>query len=455
MQAQETTGMNPLEQDKPILSVTQLNNQARLLLERSFVNVAVQGELSGVKTDAAGHTWFALKDRTGMLSAVLFRGNARGLRLALKDGVQVVARGRLTVYAATGRYQLVVSQLEPQGEGALQAAFEALKARLLAEGLFAALRKRRLPLLPRRVAVVTSPTGAVIRDIVHVSRRRFPNCQIVVVPCRVQGADCAPSVVAALRQVGANVAALNIDVVIVARGGGSLGDLWGFNDEAVARAIAACPVPVVSAVGHETDFTIADFVADVRAPTPSAAAELVFARKSDLSAQLAQLADRMRHATVRRLHAQRLRMRALRAELGDGRRPLLLQAQHISQMSGRIQQALQERLRREHGKLAGMGQKLHGLHPHVRLISLKRRVQAASARLTTQRTRTIDARRRQIGASMQRLHDLSPLAVLGRGYAIVGTAEHTLLRRAQDAPAGTKLHVRLGEGALWARVDEA
>ena len=439
---------------KPVLSVTQLNAQARTLLERSFASVAVQGEIAGVKVDGAGHTWFCLKDRGGLVNAVLFRGNARGLRVPLKDGVQVVAHGRLTIYGPTGRYQFVVSHLEAQGEGALQAAFEALKAKLQAEGLFAAERKRRLPLLPRRVAVVTSPSGAVIRDIVHVGQRRFPNAQILVVPCRVQGEECAASVTAALRYLASRVAGLRVDTIIVARGGGSLADLWGFNSEDVARAIAASPVPVVSAVGHETDFTIADFVADVRAPTPSAAAELVFANKSDLTARLYQLSQRQRHATVRRLAAHRLRLRALHAELGDGKRPLLVQAQRLSHMGHRLQRGLRETLRRDRARLAMVTQRLHGLHPRVRLQHFKGRVQAAHDRVRGQAARTIDRRRQGVGAAMQRLHDLSPLAVLGRGYAIVGSGPNAVARCADEVAVGSRLHIRLAQGALWARVEE-
>jgi exodeoxyribonuclease VII large subunit len=437
----------------PILTVTQLNGKARQLLERNFTQVQVAGEISNLKHDRSGHRYFCLKDAGGVINAALFRREAMALRFDLKDGLQVVATGNVTIYGPSGRYQLVINRLAVRGAGALQAAFEELTARLQAEGLFARERKRRLPLVPRRVAVITSPTGAVLRDILHVSARRFPNAQILLVPCRVQGPDCAAQVARAIERVSAQREVLGLDVLIVARGGGSLEDLWGFNDERVARAIAGCAMPVVSAVGHETDFTIADFVADVRAPTPSAAAELVFPQKSELILRLQRLQARVGEGVRRDLQRQRLRLRALRAELGDGKRPLWVQTQRLGALHGRLEAAQRRVLAERRARLTGLDRRLATLHPHVRLEGLKVRVEASEERLTRQIRRQLQARRDRLAGLGLRLDALSPLAVLGRGYGIVMNEHGNALRRADEARPGERLHIRLSEGTLSARVD--
>jgi len=434
------------------LTVSQVNARARTLLERTLGVVTVMGEVSGHKV-VSGHHYFCLKDRESQLNAVLFRREAQASKVELVDGVEVLGTGRLTIYSQYGRYQLVLDRVERRGAGALQAAFEALKERLAAEGLFAAERKRKLPLVPRRVAVVTSPTGAVIRDIVNVATRRWPGASLLVVPTRVQGAESAPSVAAAVKRISSLAPRLGIDVVVVARGGGSLEDLWCFNDERVARAIHACAVPVVSAVGHETDYTIADFVADVRAPTPSAAAEIIFPVRSELAALVAQRLERGRTALARALSQRRMHLRALKAELGDSRRLLRDGVQRLAQLRLEHEQALRELV---HGRRRALGQldaRLLRLHPRARLAKVRGALDAAERRSLLAARQAIAGRRERLTAAVAHLAALSPLAVLERGYAIVQTVDGAVVRRHGDVSPGTPIAVRLAEGRLAATVD--
>jgi exodeoxyribonuclease VII large subunit len=457
-----------------IWTVTQLNQRAKELLERNLGAVQVAAEISNYRLDRSGHRYFSLKDPGGVLPAALFRQRAMGLGFEPKDGMQVMARGTITVYGPSGRYQMMVSQLLPQGEGALQAAFLALKAKLGQEGLFDAARKRALPVLPRRIAVITSPTGSVWRDIVEVGGRRFPNVPLLLVPSRTQGAECAQEVVAALSRVGQHAARLGIDVVIVARGGGSLEDLWGFNDEAVARAIVACPVPVVSAVGHETDFTIADYVADVRAPTPSAAAELTVPRRMELVTQLASLRGRMLQAVGRQLRHDRVRLRALAAELGDGRRLLWHHTQRLAGADTKVGHAMRRTLGKERAVWAQLQRRLAMLHPRLQLSQQRAamsRVHAAMvhgmrgvlAHKERHLARTVpDARgqkhrlaaaRARLAEVTARMEALSPLAVLQRGYAIVTTPQGQVVRRQSDLAPQDLVDLRLHDGRIQARIE--
>jgi exodeoxyribonuclease VII large subunit len=273
-----------------ILTVTQLTEQIKSLLEGTFPDVWVEGEISNITAPQSGHVYFTLKDRQSQIKAVLFRSSQRHLKFTLQHGMQVICRGRVSVYDPRGEYQVIVEYVEPKGVGAFQKAFEELKGRLEKEGLFDRERKKSLPLLPRRIGIVTSPTGAAIRDILRVIKRRHPKMEILIYPVPVQGADAAPSIVEAIGYFNSEK---NVDVVIVGRGGGSLEDLWAFNEEPVARAIFASRIPVISAVGHETDYTIADFVADLRAPTPSAAAEIVVESEAHLRDSILTLQARL------------------------------------------------------------------------------------------------------------------------------------------------------------------
>ncbi|MEC9465686.1 MAG: exodeoxyribonuclease VII large subunit [Myxococcota bacterium] len=448
-------------------SVTQINQRAKQLLERQLGRVAVVGEVSNLKW-SSGHLWFSLKDGTSQLNGVLFRREAQALKFELRDGMEVVVTGRLTVYSAYGRYQLVGDSVEPRGQGALQAAYEQLKDKLEREGLFAPERKRTLPLVPARVAVVTSPTGAVIRDIIHVSRRRFPDSDILVVPSRVQGPDSARDIARAIAQVASYHAELGLDVLIVARGGGSLEDLWGFNDEAVARAIEASPIPVVSAVGHETDYTIADFVADRRAPTPSAAAEIVFPIKSELRMGLQRHLDRQTVSLRRLLQRERQRLAYERMRLGDGRSLLSDYAQRLTYAQARLAPALRQGVSHRRIVLSRLEGRLARQDPKVRLAELRGRLEHALSRLRGPVGTELATGRARLGAAQQRferiakaylahqrhdlaalgrqLHALSPLQTLERGYAIAVDEAGGAVRDSEELKTGQRLTLKFHRG---------
>ncbi len=399
----------PSSPERSILTVTELTRQIKGLVEQGFDGLWVEGEVSNFKAAASGHMYFSLKDAGAQLKAVMWRGSRPGLRFELADGVKVAAYGRLSVYEPRGEYQMVVERLEPQGLGALQLAFEQLKARLEAEGLFARERKRPLPALPRRVAVVTSPTGAVIQDILNVTARRCPYLDIVVLPVKVQGEGAALEISRAIEAAGRGEAG-PVDLVVVARGGGSLEDLWAFNEEAVARAIFGCRVPVVSAVGHETDFTIADFTADLRAPTPSAAAELIAPSREQLRQRLDGARDSLGAAMDLRL--ERL---------------------------GRRREELAARLRR--------------CSPGAVLEQHQRRLSELGPRLAHALENLVAVRQLGLDGLTEKLKALSPLAILARGYAVVfALPQGRVLRAAQDARLGGEIRVLLGRGALRAQV---
>jgi exodeoxyribonuclease VII large subunit len=435
-----------------VLTVSQLTADIRHVLEREFARVAVEGEISNCRPWTTGHVYFTLKDSGAQIRAVMFRSAARLLKFRLEDGQSVIARGRLSLYDVKGEYQLVVDRLEPKGAGALQVAFEQLKRRLEAEGLFAAARKRPLPVLPRKIGVVTSLDGAAVRDIVTVLRARYANAHLVIRPARVQGEGAAADVARGLRAI-ARVP--GVDVVIVGRGGGSIEDLWAFNEEIVARAIAACPIPVISAVGHETDVTIADFVADLRAPTPSAAANLVVARKDEVCTRIDRQRERLAGAMRGRLLRHRARIHAATARPGFAGWPgrVAMRSRHVAELFQDLQRAARTRL-------AGVERRLDGLHGRLEARDLRRRLGATRARLVTA-TGRLDAvivRRRhaaraRLGALAAGLGSLSPLAVLGRGYAVCwDEARRTILRDAGEVTEGTPIRVTLARGELAARV---
>lgn len=418
------------EAERRIYTVASLTQAIRSLLGGEFGDVWVAGEISGSKLAASGHYYFNLKDDTAQLRAVLFKGAARYLKFRPQDGMAVLARGRVDVYEQRGEYQLIVETLEPQGLGALQLAFEQLKKRLEGEGLFAPGRKRPLPRFPRRIGIVTSPSGAVIRDILNILERRFPGLHIRLYPALVQGAGSVEAVVEGLGYFSRSGWA---QVVIVARGGGSLEDLWTFNEEAVARAIAACSVPVISAIGHETDFTIADFVADLRAPTPSAAAELVICTRQELVDRVAALALKME---------QSLRYRLARA------------AQPLDELDYRLRERLRAIAATRRRRWLALQDRLRARDPRLRLAEGRRRLEAARARaLHAVRLRLDRAQGRHRELSGELRH-LSPLAVLERGYSIVENEAGEVVRRAAQAPPSSLIQVRLAEGRLRARVSD-
>jgi exodeoxyribonuclease VII large subunit len=399
----------PAPPARSVYSVSRLNREVRGLLESGLGALWVQGEISNLSRPASGHWYFSLKDRDAQIRCAMFRQRNSLARFSPREGQLVQAFGRVSLYEARGDYQLLVEVLEDAGVGALQRAFEELKARLAAEGLFAPERKRPLPAAPQRIGVITSPTGAAVRDILHILARRYPCAHVLIYPSPVQGTAAAAALLAAVELAGARA---ECDVLILARGGGSLEDLWAFNDEALARAILRCPIPIVTGIGHEIDFTIADFVADVRAPTPSGAAQLVAPDVSVWRARLVQIAARFAAAARRTLRSEQ-------SNLGT----------------------LQQRLRQAHpgARLQQHSQRLDELEARLRL-ALRTRLAAGTARLD--------------GAA-RALQAVSPLATLGRGFAIVTrTSDGTLVTDAAQVAVGESVDARLASGSLRAAVLE-
>jgi len=438
-----------LDLDREVLTVSQLNGRARLLLEDVFARVWVEGEISNLARPASGHVYFTLKDKNAQVRCALFRQNALRVRQALRDGLAVRVRGKVSLFEGRGDFQLILDLVEPAGDGALRLAFEALKEKLAAEGLFAAERKRALPAHPRRVGIVSSPTGAVIRDIVSVFRRRAPQVELTLVPTAVQGFDATAQIVRALELADRQ----GFDALILARGGGSLEDLWCFNEEAVARAVAACRTPVVSAVGHETDVSIADFVADLRAPTPSAAAELLAPHSDDLRLRLEGLQRRLRLCLEQRLQRERLRLESLSRRLRHPRERLLQQSQRVDDLEQRLARAIDRRLCSAHERLARLETRLAAQHPERQLKMLRQRLDHLAAALPRAMDATLKDRRQRLQALAQTLNVVSPLATLGRGYAILLDEHGRAIRAAAQTVPGQRLHARLAEGELDLRVE--
>jgi exodeoxyribonuclease VII large subunit len=436
---------------RAVLTVSELSARLRALMEERFPAVWVEGEISNFKVHGSGHAYFTLKDTGAQIRAVLFRNRSRRIRFEPKDGLHVMAFGSIEVYAQRGEYQLVVELLEPRGLGALQLAFEQLKARLEAEGLFDARRKRPIPGFPRTIGIVTSPSAAVLRDMLRVIGRRFGELTIVVAPARVQGDGAAEELAQAIRDLNALG---GVDVIIVGRGGGSLEDLWAFNEESLARAIVGSKVPVISAVGHEVDFTIADFVADLRAPTPSAAAELVVREKQAVAEAVAELTERLRGAMTRRLKRDRERVDQLarRRGLTDASRPLRDLERRLDDAHARLVRAAEARLRRAGHALELATRALRAASPLARLATGAHRLQHLGGRLRAEMTRTLDRSHARLGRTVGQLDSLSPLAVLGRGYSVTRRLDGSIVRRARDVTPGDDVHVLVQEGSLDCQV---
>lgn len=438
--------------ERRIWSVRALVADIRQRVETAYTDLWVEGEISNCRIAPSGHIYFTLKDGESQLPVVLFRRQALLLRFRPADGLSVLVRGRVSIYDTRGQLQLVAETMEPRGAGALQLAFEQLKARLLAEGLFDAARKRPLPGFPKCVGVITSPTGAVIRDIVTVIRRRHARLNLLVYPATMQGANCAASVAAGIRWFNKHEALA--DVIVIARGGGSMEDLAGFNDESLARLIAASELPVVSAIGHETDFTIADFVADLRAPTPSAAAELVTAAQHRIEERVQSLAARVQRAGRFHLMHARQRYARLSAEsvLTRLRDAVSRRDQRIDELRLRLESAAARRLRVPAARLAALSERLRRQDVSLRIARAQRRLQQADARLEQRTSQMLAPRWNRLHRAAARLEALSPLAVLSRGYAIVYAADGTVLRSASDTAAGQTIRARLSQGSLEAQV---
>ena len=439
--------------ERAVLSVSELTARIKEQLEGAFPAVWVEGEISNLRTPGSGHAYFTLKDETAQLRAVLFRNRGRRIRFEPEDGMKVLAFGVLDLYPPRGEYQLVVELLEPKGVGALQYAFEQLKRRLEAEGLFEQARKRPLPAFPRVIGIVTSPTGAAIRDILHIIGRRFGDLRILIVPVRVQGEEAPGEIVAALAMLAAME---ELDVVIVGRGGGSIEDLWAFNDERVARAIVASRVPVISAVGHETDYTIADFVADLRAPTPSGAAELVVREKLAVMRTLVDLHDRLQQAMASQMERRRERVASLarRRVLTEPGRALREWTRRLDEAHTGLSAAVRahQRMLRHRVELATNA--LSSQHPLARISHGAAVLVQLRGRLVASATHRAKHSRHRLAAAVGRLQSLSPLAVLGRGYSLTRLASGVVVRSAASLRAGDAIEVLLAEGAVDARVTD-
>lgn len=435
-----------------VFSVSELNAAIRGLLDREFQDVWVSGEISGVKLAASGHYYFTLKEREAQVRCVCFRSYHRYFKFKPQDGVAVLARGRIDVYEARGEYQLLVESLQPQGHGALQFAFEQLKKRLDSEGLFDSSRKRPLPKFPRRVGVITSPRGAVISDMLEILARRFPGLHIRLFPALVQGEGSIEEVCRGLEYFSRSRWA---DVVILARGGGSLEDLWTFNEEAVARAIAGCSVPVVSAVGHETDVTIADFVADLRAPTPSAAAEMIVCTRQELLDRIAgsrqKLAQMLRYRLA--MAGRRLHQHGIERALSLLNRSIGRELQRIDEQEYRLRERVRGLLesRQRARRLLESRLRFYDLRP--RFARDRRRLDSAAGSVMQMARLQLNRRKSRLDSLSAKLSQLSPLRILERGYAIVTDEAGTILKDSHAVPDGSLIQARLASGNLRARVE--
>lgn len=446
--AQASAPEDILRSEPTVLTIEQLNLQIKQILEGQVGLVWVRGEISNFKAHTSGHHYFSLKDAKSQISAVMFRGNNSRLKFKIHDGLEVLARGRIAVYEPRGNYQIVCDMMEPVGAGALQKAFEQLKEKLKKEGLFDPAKKRAIPTLPKHVAIVTSPTGAAIRDILNILSRRAASVPVTIVPTLVQGDAAALQIVEALKK-----AAMipDVDVIICGRGGGSIEDMWCFNDERVARAIAASPIPVISAVGHEIDFTIADFVADLRAPTPSAAAELVARSSIELSQKIQSLKRMLNLAMQKQMKMLLQKIDSLSRRLVDPKRRLEDLRIRNDDLLNRLEMAIQRRLENTKNRLVVLEHRL--VHPSDLIAENRKEVQHQLNSLTRMMTRLLERKEAKLQRSMGILDSLSPLKVVDRGYSIV-TKEKEVIKSVNQISIGDRISIRLAEGQAEATIDQ-
>jgi len=436
-----------------VLTPSQLNTLARDLLEGAFPLVWVEGELGNLSRPSSGHLYFTLKDARAQVRCAMFRPKSSWLKFVPREGLKVLARGRLTLYEARGDYQLVLDHMEEAGEGALRRAYEELRARLQAEGLFDTARKRALPAYPRRIGVITSPSGAAVRDVLSVIGRRFPMVEVDVLPVPVQGEAAPPQILAMLQQAAASG---RYDVLLLTRGGGSLEDLWAFNDERLTRAVASSPVPVVAAIGHETDFSLVEFAADLRAPTPSAAAELLVPDRDDLARRVAALHSRQQRQSLQRLRQamQRTDRAALRlnAQRPQARLDALLRRQQ--EALRRMLLAWRQRLAREQARVRHAETALRSTHPQRRIQRLRERLALLAPRPRATIARRLTNESLRLRGLARSLEAVSPLATVARGYAILRTPDRRIVRSVLDVAPGDRLEAKLADGTLKVRVED-
>ncbi|MDM5070301.1 exodeoxyribonuclease VII large subunit [Aeromonas bestiarum] len=445
--------LNPSSQQQQVFTVTRLNSAVRMILEQDLGLVWLAGELSNLAMPSSGHWYFSLKDLGAQVRCAMFKGNNRRVAFRPQDGMQVLVQARVSLYEPRGDYQLIIESMQPAGDGVLALRFEELKRRLGAEGLFDEGRKRSLPREPRAVGLVTSATGAALHDMLTVLKRRAPDLPVFIYPTQVQGSAAIGQIVAAIALANRRA---EVDVLIVGRGGGSLEDLWCFNEEAVARAIANSSIPVISAVGHEVDVTISDFAADLRAPTPSAAAELVAPDNQARIQRLAHLWQRLAQGIGRHQTAARHGFALLQKRLDhqDPKRRLEQQSQRLDELSARLQQLMNQRLHQGERRLANLELRLQGKSPERLLAAGKRRHQLAEERLYALIAKRQDLASHRLAMLTARLDGVSPLATLGRGYSITRTQSGEVISRATQVNAGQTLVTTLAEGHLQVRVEE-
>jgi exodeoxyribonuclease VII large subunit len=436
---------------RDVYTVTRLNSEARAVLEGHFPALWVEGEVSNLARPRSGHLYFSLKDRDCQVRCAMFRMFNRHLGFELVDGGHVLVHARVSLYPERGDFQLLVEYMEEAGAGALRRAFDALKQRLAAEGLFDAARKKPLPAIPRRLGVITSPTGAAVRDILSVLERRFPALPVLIYPVPVQGPGAAGAIARAIALADRRA---ECDVLVLARGGGSLEDLWPFNEEIVARAIYACRVPIVTGVGHEIDFTIADFAADQRGATPSAAAELVTPDQAELRQRVAHLRGRLQRHLEARLRERRQTLLGYERRIAHPRRRLFDLAQRIDGLALRLSRAVRALPAAKEGRLRELYARLQRHDPALVVRAGRARREALHGRLRMAGAAALARRRTRVDALQRTLQAMGPLRTLERGYAIVTThPDGHVLRSAQEAPAGTAVRARLAKGSLVARVE--
>ncbi|WP_455218309.1 exodeoxyribonuclease VII large subunit [Kaarinaea lacus] len=448
--------MDSSEQDlhsepiREIFTVSELNHQAKELLEGQFPLVWIEGEISNLARPASGHIYFSLKDEAAQVRCAMFKMRNRLINFQPENGQQVLARARVSLYEARGDFQLIIEHMEETGDGALRRQFELLKHRLYEEGLFDESHKQELPTLPGRLGVITSPTGAAIRDILSVLKRRFPGIPVLIYPVPVQGDDAPPAIVEALQTASKRK---ECDLLILARGGGSLEDLWAFNDESVARAIYNCPIPVVTGIGHEIDFTIADFVADYRAPTPSAAAETVSPDREEWQETLKAWQKRLARSLSGYLQQRKQALDWLYRQIKHPGQRLNEHAQRLDELEMRFSNALIGSLRHRSAHLATLRARIQGLSPGQRLKEIRLKLDKLDYANRQAIFTFLERDRQRLGKLGRALDTVSPLATLGRGYALAQTEDGRIIRSAGDVQVNDRITTRLGEGSLDCRVE--
>ncbi|MCC6544954.1 MAG: exodeoxyribonuclease VII large subunit [Nitrospirae bacterium] len=434
-----------------ILTVSQLTSIIKSSLEDKFTDVWIEGEISNFRVPSSGHIYFTLKDNSSQIRAVLFRTSARMLKFVPKEGLHVLCRGRITVYEFRGEYQIVIEYMEPRGIGALLMAFEQLKERLLKEGLFDESRKRPIPPFPKKIGIVTSPTGAAVRDILKVIERRFASVEIVIAPASVQGERAAPEIVDAIVDLNAIE---GIDVIIVTRGGGGIEDLWPFNEEIVARAIFNSQIPVISAVGHEIDFTIADFVADLRAPTPSAAAEMVVKNKEDIQRHLHTLYQRLLYAEKTFLGKTRERINSLRARVFSPEKEIGRYFQRLDDVEIRLRNGIKRLIKDKQHNIEKLIMDINSFNPQNRIQLYKHRMDTSLNSLFKNFSHMLALKKEGFHIVVARIDSLSPLAILSRGYSITyKLPERSIIKSSADVKNGDKIEAKLHDGTITCIVE--